>query len=116
MDWNKVLPVIISIGVIILVAVVRQYSRTLAAITATMPINVPLALWIAYSAEDNSREKLGEFSTGLFFGIIPTVIFIGVTALTVNAGWSFGPVLVTGYLSWAITLGLLLTARHFLAI
>jgi hypothetical protein len=114
MDWNKVLPVIISIGVIILVAVVRQYSRTLAAITATMPLNVPLALWIAYSAEDNSREKLSEFSTGLFFGIIPTVIFIGVTVLTVNAGWTFGPVLVTGYLSWAVTLGILLAARHFL--
>lgn len=116
MDWNKILPVIISIGVIILVAIVRQYSRTLAAITATMPLNVPLALWIAYSAEDTSREKLGEFSTGLFIGIIPTVIFIGVAALTVNAGWSFGPVLITSYASWGFTLVLLLAARHFLTL
>ncbi|GIK63081.1 MAG: hypothetical protein BroJett018_08750 [Chloroflexota bacterium] len=116
MDWNKILPVIISIVIIIFVAIVRQYSRTVAAITATMPLNVPLALWIAYSAEDNSHEKLGEFSTGLFIGIIPTVVFIGVTALTVNAGWSIGPVLGTGYLAWGVTLGLLLAARHFLTL
>ncbi|MBI5928428.1 MAG: hypothetical protein HY862_03925 [Chloroflexi bacterium] len=116
MDWNKILPVIISICVIIIVAVLRQYSRTLASITATMPLNVPLILWIAYRAEDSSREKLGELSTGLLIGIIPTVIFIGVAALTVNAGWSFGRVLVTGYLSWGVTLGLLLAIRHFLVI
>lgn len=113
MDWNKILPVIISIAIIIFVAIVRQYSRTVAAITATMPLNVPLALWIAYSAEDNSRDKLGEFSTGLFIGIIPTVIFIGIAALTVNAGWSLGQVLGTSYAGWGITLALLLAVRHF---
>ena len=48
-DWQRVLPVAVSIGIIIAVAVLRQYSKTFAAIAATMPINVPLALWIIYS-------------------------------------------------------------------
>ena len=36
MKWEGWMPVAVSIAVIILVAVVQRYSRTLAAITATM--------------------------------------------------------------------------------
>ena len=45
MNVQKLLPVATSIGIIVLVAILRERSRTLAAIFATMPINMPLAIW-----------------------------------------------------------------------
>jgi hypothetical protein len=44
MSLPKTLPVLTSIAVILLVAVLRERSRTVAALLATMPINIPLAL------------------------------------------------------------------------
>ncbi len=43
-DWSRVTPVLISIGIIIGIAILRQYSKTIAAIAATMPINIPLRM------------------------------------------------------------------------
>ena len=40
-DWSRIAPVIVSIAVIIVIAIVRQYSQTLVAITVTMPLNIP---------------------------------------------------------------------------
>lgn len=57
-DWQRVLPVIASI-LIISVAVVRQYSKALAPILATMPINIPLAMWILY--EPNDQGGMTQF-------------------------------------------------------
>lgn len=106
LSWSRILPVALSILVIILVAVIRQYSRTIAAITATMPINVPLALWIVYSTADNKKLETAQFSQGLVFGIIPTVAFIIVAWLAARAGWKIGPILAVSYLTWGVLLGL----------
>jgi hypothetical protein len=115
--WERVLPVIISIAIIILVAVLRQYSRLFAAIAATMPINVPLALWIAFSAEGNSpegRANLSSFTDSLVIGLIPTFGFMLVVWLAVRAGWSLAPTLVAGYIGWGIVLGISLLIQALL--
>ena len=57
---RQILPVIVSILIIIAVAILRNYSKTLAAIFATMPINIPLSLWIIY----RNRTPLQIFSRG----------------------------------------------------
>jgi len=103
--WSRILPVALSILVIILVAIIRQYSRTFAAITATMPINVPLALWIVYSTSDNKKPETTKFTQGMVFGIIPTVAFIVVAWLAARAGWKIGAILGVAYLTWVILLG-----------
>ncbi len=56
--WQQVVPVVASILTIIVIAVVRVYSKTLAAITATMPVTIPLALWIVYSGSSGDRTTV----------------------------------------------------------
>lgn len=115
--WERVLPVLISIGIIITVAILRQYSRLFAAIAATMPINVPLALWIAFGAEGNSpdgRANLISFTDSLVIGLIPTFGFMLVVWLAVRAGWGLAPTLAAGYLGWALVLGFVLLVQALL--
>jgi hypothetical protein len=112
--WERVLPVLVSIGVIIVVAIVREHSRTFAAIAATMPINIPLALWIVFSADDNPTSRTA-FAEGLLIGILPTVLFLVVSWLVVRAGWPLIPTLVAGYTAWGLGLGVMLFIRRGLA-
>jgi len=106
MDWQRLLPVIVSIVVIITIAVTRAYSRTLAAITATMPINIALTLWIVYSAENGDKVRFAEFARSLMEGLVPTVLFMFTAWMAARAGWDILPVLVAGYVAWAIGLGI----------
>ncbi|NWG16567.1 MAG: hypothetical protein HXY41_08025 [Chloroflexi bacterium] len=108
--WQRVLPVLVSIAIIILVAILREYSKTLAAITATMPINVPLALWIIYAAE--GQPAMMSFTEALLINIWPTIIFLIIAWLAARAGWGLLPILVAGYLGWGISLGLILFVRQ----
>ena len=107
---RQLLPVVISILIIIAVAVLRNYSKTLAAIFATMPINIPLSLWIIYSA-DSSQPAMASYSFSLVIGLIPTVVFIIVAWLAFRAGWTLLPTLGIGYAVWGVLLGILLVVR-----
>ena len=50
------LPVFISIAIIISVALLRERSRTLAAVLVTLPINIPLAMWIIAHGNGSSPK------------------------------------------------------------
>jgi len=102
-DWGKVAPVIVSILIIIAVAILRQYSRTFAAIAATMPINIPLALWIVNSGDETSAS-MADFSKTMVFNMLPTVVFIFVAWLAFRAGWTLVPSILIGYLAWGVGL------------
>jgi hypothetical protein len=106
-DWSRVAPVLISIGIIILIAIVRQYSRTFAAIAATMPLNIPLGMWIVYSGSEDRQSAMTEFSQAAAMNIIPTVVFLIVAWQLSRAGYSVIPTIVIGYIAWAICLGLI---------
>src|SRR5258708_37139831 len=93
---RQFLPVVISILIIIAVAVLRNYSKTLAAIFATMPINVPLSLWIISSA-DNSQPAMASYSFSLVIGIFPSVAFVVVPWLAFRAGWPWCAPVGIGY-------------------
>ncbi len=113
--WRNIGPVIVSILIIIAVAIVRAHSRTAAAVLATMPINVPLALWVVYAGAGGDRATMAQFTQSMLVAIGPTVVFIVVVWLAARSGWRLVPMLAAGYLSWAVGLGLTLAARHFLA-
>ncbi len=112
--WERVLPVLVSIAIIILIAILREYSKTLAAITATMPVNIPLGMWIMYNAEEGDRTVMAAFTGSLVVGIGPTVLFLVVVWLAARAGWSLLPMLIAGYLAWGLALGVILLFRHVL--
>ncbi len=107
MDWQKIGPVLISILLIVVIAVARAYSRTLAAIVATMPVNITLALWIVASAEGGRAEAMSDFAGSMARGIVATLVFVLVAWLAARAGWPFVAVLLVSYAVWAAVLGAL---------
>lgn len=104
-DWNRVLPVLVSIGVIVSVAVLRNYSKQFAAIAATMPINIPLGLWIIYAGEGGNNAQVQAFAQSIAINMIPTILFAIVAYVALKAGWSLIPTLALGYVVWGLSLG-----------
>lgn len=111
LDWQRTLPVIVSILIIIGIAILRQYSKMFAAIIAVMPINVPLGMWIVYAGEEDGQAALQEFSNALFVNIIPTLAFLVVAWQATRIGWGLVPTITAGYLAWGIGVGLILLLR-----
>ena len=111
---RQVGPVILSILVIIAVAVVRNYSRTLAAVTATMPVSIPLSLWIIYSGYDGDRQQVQQYTDALPMGLLSTLAFTVAVWLTARAGWKLWPMIGAGYGAWGVSLGIMLLIRRIL--
>jgi hypothetical protein len=114
MKTQDFLPVLISILVIILVAVIQKQSKLIAAVTATMPVTIPLALWIVYSSTQGEPAAIEEFTRSLVSGIIPTVAFVIAIWLGSRLGLKFVPLIGMGYATWAVTLAGILLVRRFL--
>lgn len=78
MTYQKALPVVVSICIILAVAYLRNRSRTLAVILGTMPINLPLALWVTFGGSGASQEEIVAFVRSLLWGLAAT-----------GYGWSY---------------------------
>lgn len=102
MSLQKTFPVITSIAIILIVAVLRDRSRALAAVLATMPINVPLALWIVSSSSGADSKQMADFVRSLLITLIPTFIWLGIVFLAIRAGWSLVAAIGAGYGVWAV--------------
>ena len=100
---RQIFPVAISILVIVSIAVLRAHSKTLAAITTTMPLKIPLAVWIIYSVEGSA--PISSFTGAVLAGMGATVIFTVVLWLAARAGMGLVPMLGVAYLAWVATLG-----------
>jgi hypothetical protein len=114
MSWQRLVPIVISIAVIILIAILQEQSKVFAAITATMPLTAPLGIWIVYAAQEGNRQAVAEFNGSLFMGIWPTVGFLVAAWLAARAGWRLVPMLAAGYAAWGVGLGVLFGVRHLL--
>ena len=68
MKVQDVLPIVLSIALIILVAILERQSRLIAAVTAVMPLGATLAYWIVYSANEGEPATMEPFSRGLVLG------------------------------------------------
>lgn len=112
--WGRVLPVIVSITLILIIAVLREYSKTLAAIASTMPINIPLGMWIVYSGTDTAGME--QFTRALLINIWPTIVFLVIAWLMARAGYGVLAMIVVGYIGWGIGLGIMLLLRQTLGI
>ena len=94
--------------------VIEKQSKTIAAITAVMPVTAPLALWIVYVSSRGETAAMNEFTIGLIIGLIPTFGFAIAAWLAVRAGMKLGPILISGYSAWAIITGLMYLLRNLL--
>jgi hypothetical protein len=109
-----VIPVLVSILIIIVIAVVRTRSETLAAVTATMPVTIPLALWIVYSGASGDQGAVLRFIEALFITMLANLFFIGAIWLAARAGWRLVSLLIGGYVAWSVALALIMIARRVL--
>ena len=108
---RQILPVGISVLVIVSIAVLRAHSKTAAAITTTMPLKIPLAVWIIYSVEGNC--PMPNFTGTLLVGMVATVIFTVVLWLAARSGMGILPMFGVAYLAWAATLGVEYVLRSY---
>ena len=116
MKSQDIIPVILSIVVIIAVAVLEKQSKLVAAITATMPLGAPLALWIVYSSNSGSKEAVSNFSLSLLLGLLPTLAFLITVVFAARAGMKLIPMLLAGYGVWGIGALILYLLRNTLGI
>ena len=116
MKLQDILPVILSIAVIILVAILEKQSKLFAALTATMPLAAPLALWIVYSSNAGDKTVMSQFSLSLLLGVLPTLAFLVTVWLAARAGMKLVPMIVTGYGVWAAGAAIIYFLRNTLGI
>jgi hypothetical protein len=107
MTWQKILPVLTSIGIILLVAVARERSRALAAVLATMPINVPLALWVVSSGSNNDTQVMADFVRSLLISVAPAWVWLLIVFWAIRARWNLWLAIGAGYGVWAILVAIM---------
>lgn len=103
---QKYLPVLTTIGIIILIAVIQEKSKLVAAIAATAPLTAPLALWIVYKANLDDYTKAHSFFRLLTIGTGTNILFFLSCYLGFKFKWPFYLIMVIGYGSWAISFAL----------
>jgi uncharacterized membrane protein (GlpM family) len=113
MKWQGVAPVLVSIVIIVLVAAVQRSSKLMAGLAATMPVNIPLAMWIVGASAENDEAGLRQFTESMLLGIWPTVIYVVVAYVAVRMGWKAFPAIGVGYLAWGVAWILLYGVRRF---
>jgi hypothetical protein len=112
-NWNEVIPVIVSICIIIAVALLKKVSTEFAAIAATMPINIPLGIWVFMSGGDKSNQDLTSFTGAIFINMMPTLLFIVAAWFVLRNGGNIIMAIGIGYLVWGIALGLLYLIKNY---
>ena len=110
----QIVPVAISILIILLIAILRSYSNTVAAITATMPLTVPLALWIVYAAEGGDQLATTRFIESMLIGVLATLVSVLAMWWVARAGWGLVPIIVATYSAWGVFIGVFFIVRQML--
>ncbi len=104
------MPVIVSIIIIIAIAILREYSKTFAAIAVTMPINLPLGIWLVYGS--STKTEMEAFTKSLALNMIPTIAFVIIAWMAARAGWKLIPMVAAGYAGWGVGLFILMLVRR----
>ena len=86
---DRVVPVVLAVLVIVLVAVVQERSRYLAAIIATMPLSAPLAMWIVFSASRGDQGQTAAFVGSMVVGFAGTLLFVVACWIGFRQAWGF---------------------------
>jgi hypothetical protein len=107
MTLSRIVPIVLSMAVLVIVAVVQERSRYLAAIIATMPVSVPLALWVVYAANRNQTERVVAFTFSMLAGLLATAAFVLASWAALRLRLPLLGVIAVGYAAWGmVALGL----------
>jgi uncharacterized membrane protein (GlpM family) len=109
---GRALTVLLSVLIVVLVAVVQERSRHLAAIIATMPLTAPLAMWIVFSASDGDQRQTSDFAASMIVGTVGSVVFVLACWLGFRQGWGFPITLTVAGAVWALVVLLPRAVAH----
>ena len=102
MSFSRLFPILASIGIILLIAVLQERSKFLAALLATMPLTAPLALWVVYAANRDKPEQVTAFTASMIPGIIATAAFVVACWVALKLRLPFPLVILGGYAIWGL--------------
>lgn len=108
---KKMLPVLISIAIIITVALLRERSRTLAAVLVTLPINIPLSMWIVARGNAGNTKIIYDFARSTVIGMGITQVWILIVFFALRAGWTLPAALASAYGVWIVLIAVLFMSR-----
>jgi hypothetical protein len=96
------LTVVLSVLIVVLVAVVQERSRHLAAILATMPLTAPLAMWIVFSASGGDQRQTADFVGSMVIGAIASLVFVLACWLGLRQAWGLPLALTFAAAIWLV--------------
>src|SRR5262245_43021501 len=99
---GRVLTVLLSVLIVVLVAVVQERSRHLAAIIATMPLTAPLAMWIVFSASRGDQRQTADFARSMISGSVASLVFVLACWFGFRREWSFLVTLASASALWLV--------------
>jgi uncharacterized membrane protein (GlpM family) len=111
---EKTLPVVASVVIIVLVAVVQQRSRDLAAILSSVPLTAPLAAWIVFSASGGDHQQTAQFVRSMLAASIATVIFVLACWYGLRQQWPFPVVMAIAFGLWGVLVAVPYLVRRIL--
>ena len=99
---ERAVTVLLAVLVVIVVAVVQERSRHLAAIIATMPLTAPLAMWIVFSASGGDQRQTAEFVRSMVIGSVASLVFVLACWLGMRQAWEFWPSVALASVIWLL--------------
>lgn len=108
-QMQKLLPVVISIAIIVGVAFLRDRFRTVAALLVTLPINIPLSMWIVSNGAGS--PAIYDFARTTVIGLFVTLAWVLIVFLALRAGWTLGAAIAAAYGVWGMIVGVLFALR-----
>lgn len=97
---DRAVPVVLSVLIIVLVAVMQERSRYLAAVLATMPLTAPLAMWIVFSATEGDQRQTADFVGSMVLGSVASLVFTLVCWFGLRQSWGLPATLVVASAIW----------------
>jgi hypothetical protein len=86
---ERAVTALLSVLIVVLVAVIQERSRHLAAIVATMPLTAPLAMWIVYSATRGDQRQTSDFVGSMILGSVGSLVFVLACWFGFRQEWGF---------------------------
>jgi ABC-type transport system involved in cytochrome bd biosynthesis fused ATPase/permease subunit len=111
---SKALPVLVSIVVIVFIALISESSRLVAAVTATMPLTIPISMWIVYVNSGGQQRALVEYTDSLVIGFIAAMAFLVGAWIAARKGLGLWQTVAFGYGVWGGILSLAMLVRRTL--
>jgi len=90
----------VTLGVIVTCVRISGRMPTMGGLIATMPLtSLIVFLWLA-SDHPGDYPLLGEYTRGVLWGIIPTILFFGAVLGGLRKGWPLPAVVGAGFAVW----------------